>query len=122
MQMSVERFKEVHKIIWDEVIAHADEIKTHKVTVDFLKRVGIDKAYRKGLLDLDELIVIESHYNCLLCASCTSCMDCILENCRTSGSLYVKALLGDVHAMEEIRDIVDKYPFTEFSIVTLYDV
>lgn len=122
MQMSIERFREVHKIMWNEVIAHAEEIKTDRVTVHFLKQAGIDKAYRKGLLDLDEVIVIENNCNCLLCAACTSCMDCILENCWTSNSLFHKVLDGNVSAMKEIRDIVDKWPFTEFSIVTLYDV
>ena len=121
MQMSIERFREVHKIMWNEVIAHAEEIKTDKVTVHFLKHEGIDKAYCKGLLDLDEVIVIENNCNCLLCASCTSCMDCILGSCLPPNSLFHKVLDGNVSAMKEIRDIVDKWPFTELLIVTLYD-
>ena len=121
MQMSIERFREVHKIIWNEVIAHAEEIKTGGASVHFIKQVGIDKAYKKGLLDLDEVLVIENNCNCLLCAACNSCGGCILGNCYASDSLYRKAAYGDVKAMKEIRDIVDKYPFTGCSTVPLYD-
>lgn len=121
MQMSIERFREVHKIMWNEVLAHAEEIKTGKASVHFIKQVGIDKAYQKGLLDLDEVLVIENNCNCLLCASCTSCIDCILGNCRASDSLYGKVIYGDAEAMKEIRDIVDEWPYTVFSTITLYN-
>lgn len=120
MQMSIERFKAVHKLIWNTVIAYASEVAGEKVSVSFLKEVGLDKAYQKGLLDKDEVGLIENSNSCILCASCTSCMDCILGNCRDDDSLYNRACHGDTAAMEEIRDVVDKRPYTVFSIVDLY--
>lgn len=120
MQMSIERFQEVHKLIWNTVISHASEVARRKATVWFLKGVGIDKAYQKGLLDLDEVELIESNNRCLLCATCSSCMDCILGTCKGIDSLYSKAANGDEGAMEEIRDVVDKQLFTDLSIVDLH--
>lgn len=121
MQMSIERFRAVHKLIWYTVISHTKEVEKGKVSVYFLKAVGLSKAYEKGMLDFDELNIIRQNNNCLLCAVCTSCMDCILGNCRHVNSLYQKAARGNKTAMIEIRDAVDKWPFTEFSIITLYE-
>lgn len=121
MQMSVERFREVHKTMWNVVIAHSKEIEMGERSLFVMKKRGLRVAYQYSLLDLDELSVIEKNNCCLLCASCTSCMDCILGNCRHDKSLYLRAANGDRKAMEEIRDVVDKWPFIEFSIVTLYD-
>lgn len=122
MQMSRERFQQVHKLIWNTVISHSQEVRDGKASVYSFKVMGLNKAYDKGLLDLDELNLINHNNACLLCAACTSCMDCILGNrCSNSNSLYSKATTGDVESMLEIRDVVDKWPFTEFSIITLHE-
>lgn len=121
MQMSIERFKAVHKVIWNTVISHYQEVRDGEASVHFFKDVGLNTAYAKGMLDLDELALIEQNNRCLLCALCTSCMDCILGECISANSLYKKATDGDKTAMIEIRDAVDKYPFTEFSIITLHE-
>lgn len=121
MQMSRERFQEVHKLIWNTVISHAQEVRDGKASVYFLKCMGLNKAYDKGLLDLDELNLIKQNNACLLCAACTTCMDCILGNCRNSNSLYSKATTGNVKSMLEIRDVVDTWPFTVFSIINLHE-
>lgn len=122
MQMSIERFRKTHKFIWNYVIAHAEDMRGGRCSLNFLKEASLNQAYCvEGLLDLDETLVIGNNFNCLLCASCMSCRDCILGSCNTESSLYKRALRGDVLAMKEIRDVVDKWPYTEFSIITLYD-
>lgn len=123
MQMSRERFQEVHKLIWNIVIAHAKDVKEGKTSVRFLKQAGINTAYEKGLLDLDEVELLElDHINhCLLCAAFGCCEYCPLRDCYSIGSLYYLAARGDEKAMREIRDIVDKEPFTESSIMNIYD-
>ena len=119
MQMSIERFKDIHKLIWNTVIGHASEVRDRKKSVHFLKQVGIETAFNKGMLDFDESIVIMRNNRCLLCASSTRCELCPLGDCNAPSSVYKKACHGDVNAMIEIRDIVDKEPYTELSIVTL---
>ena len=57
---------------------------------------------------------------CLLCAAFEDCEICPLGDCNMLSSVYKKACHGDVNAMIEIRDVVDKEPFAELSIVTLY--
>lgn len=123
MQMSRERFQEVHKLIWNTVIAHAKDVKEGKTSVRFLKKVGINTAYAKGLLDLDELELLElDHINhCLLCAAFGYCEYCPLRDCHSVESLYHLAVRGYEKAMREIRDIVDKEPFTELSIINICD-
>lgn len=120
MQMSIERFREVHKYIWNYVIEHATEIEAGVHSLGFFKREGLNCAYHdKGYLDFDETICIQDNFDCLLCASRMCCRDCILESCFVENSLYRRACRGDVQAMKEIRDVVDKWPYTEFSIITL---
>lgn len=121
MQMSRERFQEVHKLIWNTVIAHIEDVRKRNCSVYFLKQVGIGRAYERGLLDSDERELIESNNFCLLCVSCESCRSCVLQSCNSTNSLYYHASRGDKDAMIKIRDIVDKKPFTELSIITLYD-
>ena len=121
MQMSIERFKDVHKLIWNTVIGHASEVNSREASVYFLKQVGIETAYNKGMIEFDESIVIMRNNRCLLCASFEYCELCPLGNCNMQSSVYKKACHGDVNAMIEIRDIVDKEPFAELSIVTLYE-
>lgn len=120
MQMSIERFREVHKLIWNTVIENAIEVIKGNTEVWILKGNGVDRAYNKGLLDSDEADFIRQNNNCLLCASCLICWECVLRNCGSDDSLYNRACYGDVDSMLEIRDIVDKKPFTESSIITLY--
>lgn len=120
MQMSRERFQAVHKLIWDTVIVHTLEVRDRKKSVYFLKGVGLDKAYEKGLLDLDETLMIDYHNRCLLCALYGFCDLCPLEYCNNKDSLFKKACKGDVEAMMEIRDVVDKPPFTELSVINFY--
>lgn len=121
MQMSIERFRDVHKLIWNTVIGHASEVSSRETSVYFLKQVGIETAYNKGMIDLDESIVIMRHNRCLLCAEFEYCELCPLGDCNMLSSAYRNACHGDVNAMIEIRDIVDKKPFTELSIITLYN-
>lgn len=122
MQMSRERFQEVHKLIWNTAIAYATEIKRRKSSLRFLKSTGVERAYVKGLIDYDELVLIKRNNSCLLCAMSEGCETCPLGDCNCVDSLYTKASHGDKYAMLEIRDMVDKQPFTELSVVTLYDV
>ena len=121
MQMSIERFKDIHKLIWNTVIGHASEVRDRKKSVYFLKQVGIETAFNKGMLDFDESIVIMRNNRCLLCASSTRCELCPLGDCNAPSSVYKKACLGDMDAMIEIRDVVDKQPFTDLSIIDLYE-
>ena len=121
MQMSRERFQEVHKLIWNMVIARAIDVKKGKLSVRILKRIGINMAVVGGLLDVDEAVMLEHHNWCLLCAAYGDCKYCPLGECRTIKSLYHRAVIGDKEAMFEIRDIVDKEPFTEFSTITLHE-
>ena len=121
MQMSIERFKEVHKLIWNTVISHVEYVKKNTVSVGFLKRVGVNAAHDRDLLDLDEVDMLEYSNCCLLCASCGYCVNCPLKSCNTKESLYYRACKGDKEAMIEIRDIVDKEPFTDLSIINLYE-
>lgn len=121
MQMSRERFQEVHKLVWDIVLANSDEIKRGKMSIISLKLVGIKVAHSIGLLDKDEMELIIEQQACLLCASCTSCADCILGGCGGDNSLYVRANRGDASAIKEIRDVVDKQPFTDLSIIDLHE-
>ena len=51
MQMSIERFRDVHKLIWNTVIEHASEVNSQETSVYFLKQVGIETAYNKGMID-----------------------------------------------------------------------
>ena len=120
MQMSVERFREIHKLIWNAALLHADDIKGGKRSVSEIKNAAVHKARDKGLLDEDEMNLILEHYSSMLCASCTSCMDCILGTCYALDSLYSRATKGDPAAIEKIRDVVDKWPYTVLSIVDLY--
>ena len=122
MQMSRERFQAVHTLIWSTVIAHASDIENKRASVWFLKRVGADAAYEKGLLDYDELELIKRNNSCLLCAMSENCETCLLGDCMCGDSLYKRACHGDKNAMLEIKDMVKKQPFTDFSTVTLYDV
>lgn len=119
MQMSVERFREVHKLIWGMVISHADEVKKGVTSVVFLKNMGVNHAYKAGLLDSDEVDVIDVNSNCMLCSSCYTCQDCILNDCRSYNSLYKRATRGDIVAMKEILNVVDKWPYTILSTITL---
>lgn len=118
MQMSIEQFKRVHKMMWDAVISYGSEIK-NKMELHLLKRAALLDAYSQGFINDDELSLIEQNDNCLLCASCT-CDGCVLGSCKTKESLYRRALQGDVHAMKEIRDVVDKQPYTDLSFVDLH--
>lgn len=120
MQMSIERFQEVHKLIWNTVIENFSE--RGEKFMYFLKIKGIEVAYKKGILAFDEAFCCLHNNNCLLCAACTRCEQCPIKSCNYEGSLYSRACEGDVEAMIEIRDIVDKPPFSELSIVTLYDL
>ena len=119
MQMSIERYREVHKLIWNTVIAFSNEVKDGKISVAFFKSIGVEIAYEKGLLDLDEKEIILYRNNCLLCAAYPNCTGCPIGDCGIRDSLYSRAVNGDVIAMIEIRDIVDKPPFTGLSIITL---
>lgn len=121
MQMSRERFQEVHKLVWDIVLANSDEIKRGEMSISSLKLLGIRVAHSIGLLDKDEMELILGQHTCLLCASCTSCADCILGGCRGGNSLYGRAERGDASAMKEIRDVVDKQHFTDLSIIDLHE-
>lgn len=121
MQMSKERFQEVHKLVWDIVLANSYEIKRGEMSISSLKLLGIRVAHSIGLLDKDEMELILEQHACLLCASCTSCEDCILGTCLGENSLYVRACRGDASAMKEIRDAVDKQPFTDLSIIDLHE-
>lgn len=121
MQMSRERFQEVHKLIWNTVIAHIEGVRKYECSVYFLKQVGIGRAYEKGLLDIDEAVLLSNNRNCLLCASFQSCTECVLDCCYNDDSTYQRARSGDKHAALKIRDIVDKKLFTELSIITLYE-
>lgn len=120
MQMSRERLQEIHKLIWNTVIEWSKEITGEYATVNYVKGVGLRKAFREGLLDADEFKIIKQRNYCLLCASFLDCRDCVLQGCNSVNSLYQRARRGDTGAMIEIRDIVDKKPFTELSIVTIY--
>lgn len=122
MQMSIERFRDVHKLIWNTVIGHASEVNSREASVYFLKQVGIETAYNKGMIDFDESIVIMRNNRCLICAAFEHCELCPLGDCNMLTSVYKAACHGDVNAMIEIRDVVDKKPFTELSIVTLYEM
>lgn len=119
MLMSMERFRIVHKMMWDTVISRADEIKKQGASVHLLKRGALINAYNQGLISEYELYIIEHNDNCLLCAMFT-CDFCVLDCCHMSRSLYRRALEGDVAAMKEIRDVVDKPPFTDLSFVDLH--
>lgn len=122
MQMSIERFREIHKLIWNFVIAHAKDVEEGRCSVNFLKEVGLSNAYcKRGLLDFDEVRIISDHHSCLLCASSSSCHDCVLGSCIADNSLYKRARGGNVSAMAEIRDVVDKRPYTDLSVITLRD-
>lgn len=120
MQMSIERFKDIHKLIWDTVIAYSQDAIEVNLDIQFLKGVGINRARAKGMLDEDEEIVIRLNNNCMLCSTFEYCKLCPLKTCSGMDSLYFKAVQGNIKAMQEIRDIVDKKPFTELSIVELY--
>lgn len=120
MQMSRERFQAVHNLIWSAVIAHATDIENKRASVWFLKMVGAEAAYDKGLLDYVELELIKHNNSCLLCAMSKNCETCLLGDCEYEDSLYKRACHGDKNAMIEIRDVVDKPPFTELSVITLY--
>lgn len=119
MKMRIEKYREVHKLIWNTVILHAEEIKTGETSITEVKRQGLHEAYNKGIIDINELIVISEAHYCMFCAFATSCSDCILGSCSDHLSLYDRASRGDKVAMEEIRDVVDKWPFTKLSIVDL---
>lgn len=121
MQMSIERFKEVHKLIWDTVISHAEDVKKGRASIHFIKWVGVKTAYERDLLDFDEVDMLEYNNRCLLCASSGECVNCPLRDCNSIESLYYRAAGGDKKAMCEIRDIVDKEPFTDLSIINLYE-
>lgn len=117
MQMNIERFKAVHKLIWNTVIDNASE---GECSVHFCKLRGIELAYEKGILNFSESILLIHNNSCLLCASSKSCIECPLKSCKPGGSLYGRVCNErDVKAMVEIRDIVDKPPFTELSVITL---
>lgn len=119
MQMSRERFQEVHKLIWNTVISRASEIANGETTAWFVRGLGVREAYQKGILDADEARMISLNNNCLISALYGYCGLCCLGNCNTVSSLYRRVCRGDVNAMLEIRDIVDKKPFTDLLIVTL---
>ena len=121
MQMDIERFRDTHKLIWDIVLANVDEIKKGKMNIDSIKLLGVRVAYSVGLLDRDEMELIIEHHSCMLCASHTSCMNCILGSCHTVDSLYARAIRGDAAAMKEIRDVVDKQPFTDLFTIDLHE-
>ena len=121
MQMSRERFQAVHKLIWNTVISHASEVRDKKASVHFLKKVGIETAFEKGMLDFDESLLIMHRNQCLICASSDYCENCPLGDCDLHSSVYKKACRGDMDAMIEIRDVVDKDPYTKLSVVTLHD-
>ena len=121
MQMSIERFRETHKLIWNTVISHASEIANGKTTAWFMRGLGVREAYQKGILDADEARMVSLNNNCLLSALNGYCGMCCLGNCNTVSSLHRRVCCGDVNAMLEIRDIVDKKPFTDLSIIDLYE-
>lgn len=107
MQMSIVRFKVLHKYIWNYVIEHYDGNKYPSNQVGYLKREAILGALQAKMLNDAEVGVLLANNSCMLCAAVRTCASCPLETCSSVNSLFSRAIDGDMKAMFEIRDIVD---------------
>lgn len=119
MQMSIERFKELHKYIWNYVIERYDRTAYPCNQIWYLKNIAVFRALESKMLDDDEAAVIYSNNSCMLCATATSCDGCALETCTTENSPFFRAYRGDKNAMIEIRDVVDNGFYDGISIIEI---
>lgn len=90
MQMSVERFKALHKYIWNYVIERYDYVKYPHNQIWYLKHFAIFRALESKMLDESEAAVIFSNNSRMLCASAKMCDCCPLETCATEGSPFLE--------------------------------
>lgn len=103
--MSVKRFLECHKFIWQYVI---NELEQGTITtVPCLKARAVKEMFESDMIDTAEYMILTLNNNCFLCAHFRKCFRCILGSCAFGSSLYSSAVNGQIDSAEKIRDIMD---------------
>ena len=105
-QMSVKRFVECHKFIWQYIANELEKGIGHSVS--HLRKIAVEKLLENGAIDSLEYKIVSLNNNCFLCAHFEMCFYCPLRECNCRGSLYAEATIyRKTDAAEKIRDIVD---------------
>ena len=105
VQMSVKRFVECHKFVWQYVINELEQGTI--IPVPCLKARAVKEMLESDMLDTAEYMILTLNNNCFLCAHFRRCYRCPIENCFLENSLYSRAVNEEINAAEKIRDIVD---------------
>lgn len=104
-QMSVKRFVECHKFVWQYVINELEQGTISHVPV--LKARAVKEMLESDMIDTAEYMILTLNNNCFLCAHFRRCYRCLLGKCAFVNSLYNRAVNGEINAAEKIRDIMD---------------
>lgn len=104
-QMSVERYVECHKFVWQYVINELEQGTV--VPVRCLKARAVKEMLESDMIDTAEYMILTLNNYCFLCAHFRKCYRCPLGSCAFGNPLYSRAVDGEIHAAEKIRDIMD---------------
>lgn len=119
-QMSVKRFVECHKFIWQYVVNELEKETCH--SVDQLKAIAVEKLLENDMIDSIEYKIVSLNYNCFLCSHFERCIYCPLGSCNFRESLYAEATIyGKIDVAEKIRDSVDYLLERKEDSIFIYD-
>ena len=104
-QMSVKRFVECHKFVWQYVINELEQGTL--IPVHYLKARAVKEMFESYMIDTAEYTILTLNNNCFLCAHFRRCYSCPIENCFSGNSLYGRAVNGEINAAKKIRDAVN---------------
>lgn len=119
-QMSVKRFVECHKFIWQYIANELEKRTSHSVS--HLKAIAVEKLLENDMIDSLEYKIVSLNNNCFLCSHFERCFYCPLGRCNCRGSLYAEATIyRKIEAAEKIRDIVDYLLEREEDSIFIYE-
>ena len=80
VQMSVKRFVECHKFIWQYIANELEKGTSHSVS--HLKAIAVEKLLKNDMIDSLECGIVSLNNNCFLCSHFKRCSDCPLGGCN----------------------------------------
>lgn len=105
-QMSVKRFVECHRFIWQYIVNELKNGTSHSVSN--LRAKAVKKLFDNDMIDSIEYEIVSLNNNCFLCSHFERCFYCPLRCCNSRRSLYAEVTIyRKINAAEKIRDIVD---------------
>ena len=105
--MSVKRFVECHRFIWQYIVNELKNGTSHSVSN--LRAKAVKKLFDDDMIDFIEYEIVSLNNNCFLCAHFERrCSDCPLRRCNCRGSLYAEVTIyRNIDAAKKIRDAVN---------------